>query len=136
MPNELPKLTFSQTYDLPRDYLWAHDADEEKNRSLYGKCAGIHGHNYQVEVVVEPQSSDPIPAGELDRLVTQHLLDAWDHRVLNELDDFRMSPQRRKDRPKAAGRLQEPLAASHLTLREVAVSETDRTRASRSSWVR
>ena len=131
MPNELPKLTFSQTYDFAAaHYLWAHDADEEKNRSLYGKCAGIHGHNYQVEVVVEPQSSDPIPAGELDRLVTQHLLDAWDHRVLNELDDFQdVPPSVERIAQKAAGRLQDPLAASNLTLREVAVSETDRTRA-------
>ena len=81
-------------------------------------------------MVVEPQSSNPIPAGELDRLVTQHLLDAWDHRVLNELDDFQDAPPSvERIAQKAAGRLQDPLAASNLTLREVAVSETDRTRA-------
>ena len=131
MPNELPKLTFSQTYDFAAaHYLWAHDADEDKNRALYGKCSGIHGHNYQVEVVVEPESSNPIPAGELDRLVTEHLLVPWDHRVLNDLDDFQdVPPSVERIAQKAAGRLQDPLAASNLRLREVAVSETDRTRA-------
>ena len=131
MPNELPKLTFSQTYDFAAaHYLWAHDADEEKNRDLYGKCSGIHGHNYQVEVVVEPQSSNPIPASELDRLVSEHLLEAWDHRVLNELDDFQdVPPSVERIAQKAAERLEDPLAAFDLTLREVAVSETDRTRA-------
>ena len=131
MPSESPKLTFSQTYDFAAaHYLWAHDADDKENRDLYGKCSGIHGHNYQVEVVVEPQSNNPIPSDTLDRLVTEHLLDAWDHRVLNDLDDFGdVPPSVERIAQKAANRLQEPLAGSNLTLREVSVSETDRTRA-------
>ena len=131
MHNELPNLTFSQTYDFAAaHYLWAHDADETKNRDLYGKCSGVHGHNYQVEVVVEPQSEDPIPSEMLDRLVTEHLLEAWDHRVLNDLEDFQdVPPSVERIAQKAAGRLQDPLAASSLTLREVSVCETDRTRA-------
>ena len=76
MPNVPPTLTFTQTYDFAAaHYLWAHDADEKENRSLYGKCSGIHGHNYQVEVVVEPQSNDPVPSDKLDHLVTEHLLE-------------------------------------------------------------
>lgn len=131
MPNVPPTLTFTQTYDFAAaHYLWAHDADEKENRSLYGKCSGIHGHNYQVEVVVEPQSNDPVPADKLDHLVTEHLLDAWDHQVLNELDDFQdVPPSVERIAQMAAARLVDPLAASNLKLREVSVSETDRTRA-------
>ncbi len=131
MPNEHPILTFSQTYDFAAaHYLWAHEANDEENRNLYGKCSGIHGHNYQVEIVVEPESNDPIPADKLDLLVTEHLLDKWDHRVLNDLEDFQdVPPSVERIAEKAAERLQAPLAASNLTLREVSVSETDRTRA-------
>ena len=131
MPNDPPALIFTQTYDFAAaHYLWAHEADEAKNRSIYGKCAGIHGHNYQVEVAVEPNSNDPIPSDKLDRLVTEHLLEAWDHRVLNELEDFQdVPPSVERIAQKAAERLVGPLAASDLTLREVSVSETDRTRA-------
>ena len=90
----------------------------------------LHGHNYQVEVVVEPQSNDPVPSDKLDHLVTEHLLDAWDHQVLNELDDFQdVPPSVERIAQMAAARLVDPLAASNLKLREVSVSETDRTRA-------
>ena len=131
MPHEPPTLTFSPTSDFAAaHYLWAHNADDAQNRDLYGKCSGIHGHNYQVEVVVEPQSNDPIPADKLDLLVTEHLLEAWDHRVLNDLDDFQdVPPSVERIAEKAAGRLVAPLAAANLRLREVSVSETDRTRA-------
>ena len=131
MSDTRPTLTYSQSYDFAAaHYLWAHEADEERNRELYGKCSGIHGHNYQVEVVVEPEAQNPIPSGLLDQVVNEHLLDAWDHRVLNDLEDFQdVPPSVERIAQKAADRLAAPLAACSLKLREVSVSETDRTRA-------
>ncbi|MAV55643.1 MAG: hypothetical protein CMJ28_06785 [Phycisphaerae bacterium] len=131
MPTTPLTLTFTQTYDFAAaHHLWANGADESRNRELYGKCAGIHGHNYQLEVVIEPSSTNPIPTETLDRVVKQHLLDVWDHRVLNELEDFQVVPPSvERIAQQAAIRLQGPLAACDLKLREISVSETDRTSA-------
>jgi len=66
---------------------------EEENRHVFGKCArpGGHGHNYQVEVVVEGQV-DPrvgmvLDRQELDRRVEERLLSRVDHRDLNQVVD-------------------------------------------------
>ncbi len=131
MTDAAPTLTFSQSYDFAAaHYLWAHGADEDRNQELYGKCSGVHGHNYQIEVVVEPEAHDPIPAALIDHVVTENLLKVWDHRVLNELEDFEdVPPSVERIAQKAADRLIGPLADCSLKLREVSVSETDRTRA-------
>ncbi len=63
---------------------------EEENWRTYGKCNNPygHGHNYVVEVTV----SGPVEAstgmvadlGELDRYVEREVLEAFDHKYLNE----------------------------------------------------
>jgi len=63
---------------------------EEENLRLYGKCANPfgHGHNYRVEVTL----SGPTDAAtgmianlaELDAFVGREVLDAFDHKNLNE----------------------------------------------------
>lgn len=63
---------------------------EEENQRVYGKCNNPygHGHNYVVEVSV---SGDVDPAtgmitnlGDLDRFVDREVVEAFDHRNLNE----------------------------------------------------
>ena len=63
---------------------------DEENVRLYGKCANPlgHGHNYLVEIRV---SGDVDPAtgmianlADLDGFVGREVLDAFDHRSLND----------------------------------------------------
>jgi 6-pyruvoyltetrahydropterin/6-carboxytetrahydropterin synthase len=63
---------------------------EEVNQRLYGKCANPHGHghNYVLEVTV----AGPVDAatgmvanlGELDAFVGREVVEAFDHKYLNE----------------------------------------------------
>jgi 6-pyruvoyltetrahydropterin/6-carboxytetrahydropterin synthase len=61
-------------------------------REVGGKCESLHGHNFTVEVAVESEALD-----ELGMLIdfrilktkTQAVLQALDHRYLNELPLFK-----------------------------------------------
>jgi 6-pyruvoyltetrahydropterin/6-carboxytetrahydropterin synthase len=68
----------------------------EANRELYGKCNSPygHGHNYVVEVAftgaVDPQTGMIANLGELDPFVEREVLEAFDHKYLNEeIAEFR-----------------------------------------------
>ena len=71
------------------------DWSEDRNRSVYGKCANPegHGHNYTLEVTVrgelDPESGHIVPIEHLDSVVRRRVLDALDHRFLNrEVPEF------------------------------------------------
>ncbi len=60
-------------------------------RDYAGKCAQLHGHNYNVEITVEGDKLDAvgmlIDFGEL-KAVCDQVLDRYDHAYLNELPEF------------------------------------------------
>ena len=69
---------------------------EEENRRVYGKCCNPygHGHNYVVEVTVagpvDPATGMVANLADLDAHVQREVLDAFDHRNLNEeIREFR-----------------------------------------------
>jgi len=63
---------------------------EEENLRLYGKCANPHGHghNYVLEVTVagpvDPATGMVANLGDLDPFVGREVLEAFDHKNLNE----------------------------------------------------
>jgi 6-pyruvoyltetrahydropterin/6-carboxytetrahydropterin synthase len=63
---------------------------EEENQRLYGKCSNPHGHghNYLVEVTVggpvDPATGMVANLGELDPFVEREVVEAFDHKYLNE----------------------------------------------------
>ena len=63
---------------------------EAENLRVYGKCNNPHGHghNYTIEVTlsgaVDPATGMVANLGDLDPFVQRHVLDAFDHRNLNE----------------------------------------------------
>lgn len=68
---------------------------EEENRRRFGRCSQVpgHGHNYRLTVRVagEPdvQSGFVVDLPALDRCVGERVLEAVDHRHLNEaLEEF------------------------------------------------
>jgi 6-pyruvoyltetrahydropterin/6-carboxytetrahydropterin synthase len=60
-------------------------------REYEGACSRLHGHNYQVEVVVARHSLDELGMamdfGELKRICDE-VIEGLDHRLLNDLEPF------------------------------------------------
>ena len=91
------KLSLTRRYRFAASHrLYSPKFSAEDNRRLYGKCANPygHGHNYVVEVTV----AGPVDSatgmianlGDLDPFVEKEVVEAFDHKYLNEeLADFR-----------------------------------------------
>jgi 6-pyruvoyltetrahydropterin/6-carboxytetrahydropterin synthase len=67
--------------------LWDPTRSEEDNRTLFGKCVNLHGHNYAVEVVVsgalDPSTGYVIDLKRLSDLIGREVIQDVDHRNLN-----------------------------------------------------
>jgi len=68
----------------------------EENQRIFGKCNNPHGHghNYTLEVTVrgevDSRSGFVMDLGELKEVLNREVLDAMDHRFLNEeVPEFR-----------------------------------------------
>jgi len=76
------RLTFAAAHVLRRD-----EWDDERNRAVFGACAGDHGHNYVLEVSAgggpDPETGMVVNLKDLDRLVRELVVDHVDHRHLN-----------------------------------------------------
>lgn len=69
----------------------------------YGKCAGMHGHTYKLEVTVARNDRQLIVNGssegmvmdftDLNRIVKEEIIDKVDHKILNEVFDFRTTSE-------------------------------------------
>jgi len=81
------RATFAAAHVLRRD-----DWGEERNREVFGGCAGDHGHNYVLEVTVagrvDPATGMVLNLKDLDRLIRDHVVDQVDHKHLNRDVDF------------------------------------------------
>lgn len=76
------RATFAAAHVLRRD-----EWDDERNRTVFGACAGDHGHNYVLEVAVrgEPDVATGMVVNlkDLDGLMRERVVDDLDHRHLN-----------------------------------------------------
>ena len=63
------------------------DWSEERNREVFGACAGEHGHNYVLEVGVagdpDPETGMVVNLKDLDALMRAAVVADVDHRHLN-----------------------------------------------------
>ena len=61
----------------------------EDNAGLYGACAGVHGHNYYLEITIagepDPVTGMILDLAQLDDLVQRKLLDQVDHHSLESV---------------------------------------------------
>jgi 6-pyruvoyltetrahydropterin/6-carboxytetrahydropterin synthase len=75
---------FSAAHVLAR-----RDWEEERNRTVYGKCANPtgHGHDYTLFVTVrgtpDPESGRLVRVADLDRIVRERVLSVLDGALLN-----------------------------------------------------
>jgi 6-pyruvoyltetrahydropterin/6-carboxytetrahydropterin synthase len=117
---------FAASHRLHNDKLSA-----EENRRLYGKCNSPygHGHNYMVEVTltgaVDPVTGMVANLGDLDPFVEGRVVDAFDHKYLNEeIPEFqRVVPTTENLAREIFHRLQ-PFPAA--TLERVRIEETSK----------
>ncbi len=83
------KETFSAAHKLSRT-----DWDEEKNKSVFGKCANPnwHGHNYNLSVTVKgevnPDTGFVANLSLVGQILKTKIIDKVDHRNLNLDVDF------------------------------------------------
>ena len=108
---------------------------DERNREVFGKCNNPsgHGHNYEVEVAVRA----PIDAQgrivrveELDRVVLREAIDKLDHKHLNvDVPQFaKLNPSVENIAKVVYEMLAAPVEALGVTLEEISVWETGKTR--------
>ena len=84
-------IVLERVYRFSASHLYRRpEWSEEENRRRFGRCANLpgHGHNYRLTVSVagepDPLTGFVVDLGELDRIVREQVLEALDHRHLNE----------------------------------------------------
>ena len=107
---------------------------EAQNQEIYGKCNNPfgHGHNYVLEIGVrgeiDPCTGCAVDVLRLDKLVREHVVDAFDHRYLNEeIPVFAtVVPTAENIGLETRRRLEEVWPANFPVLEKVRVQETKR----------
>ena len=98
-----------------------------------GKCRQVHGHNYKVIVTVRSKELDELGMVcdfYLVKKETRALLEEFDHKLINEHEDFKdRSPSSEHLAKYFFDRLQPKFDVNHHWLHSIAVWETDRTAA-------
>ncbi|WP_186441391.1 6-pyruvoyl trahydropterin synthase family protein [Desulfamplus magnetovallimortis] len=75
--------------------LWRSELSDDENHALYGKCSRFHGHTYRLRITV---SGTVGPDGmiinfeKLKKLVTDSIIERYDHAYLNELEEYQDLP--------------------------------------------
>lgn len=93
------KISLTRRYRFAASHrLHSPELSEAKNQRLYGKCNNPygHGHNYGLEVTltgpVNAETGMIANLAELDPFVEREVIEAFDHKYLNEeVAEFRSS---------------------------------------------
>jgi 6-pyruvoyltetrahydropterin/6-carboxytetrahydropterin synthase len=124
------------------DFAAAHrlhvaELPDDENRRIFGKCNNPsgHGHNYQVEPVVEVSLDGGAPAftlADLERLTDEVVIERFDHTHLNvDTEEFTpgtgLNPSVEHIAATCYRLLAPEIEAAGARLRSVTVWETDRT---------
>jgi 6-pyruvoyltetrahydropterin/6-carboxytetrahydropterin synthase len=85
------KLSLTRRYKFAASHrLNRANFSASENERIYGKCSNPygHGHNYSLEVTVsgavDPETGMVANLGELDPFVEREVVEAFDHKYLNE----------------------------------------------------
>ena len=72
--------------------LWNAKWSDEKNHEVFGACANLHGHNFELIVTVkgtpDPETGFVIDLKDLGTIIQQEIIDKVDHKYLNRDVDF------------------------------------------------
>ena len=123
------RATFSASH-----YYWNPAWSEERNESVFGKCANRngHGHNYTLEVTVtgkiDPVSGFVVDLKWLKDIIEEEVMAVYDHRHLNlEVPEFKNTiPTTENIAIAIWNRLDAPVSATGgATLDRIRIYETD-----------
>ena len=83
------RVQFSSSHRLYRP-----DWTPERNFEVFGNCAHLHGHNYELEVTVkgnpDPETGMIINLQELGKIIKDEIVSWVDHRDFNSvIDEFK-----------------------------------------------
>jgi 6-pyruvoyltetrahydropterin/6-carboxytetrahydropterin synthase len=79
----------TRIYDFSASHrLHSPKLSDQENRAIFGKCNNPsgHGHNYVLEVTLQGRPGPDgtlAPAGTIDAVVREQVVDRWDHKNLN-----------------------------------------------------
>tara|TARA_B000000475_G_C15868821_1_gene395406 strand:- start:97 stop:495 length:399 start_codon:yes stop_codon:yes gene_type:complete len=63
---------------------------EEDNEKVFGKCNGLHGHNYELFVTIsgdiKPHSGFIVDLKDLKKIIQEKIIDKLDHNYINDVD--------------------------------------------------
>lgn len=130
--DDMNRVLLSQQFNFAASHrLHADDLSDDDNRRIYGKCnnpAG-HGHNYLLEVTVATPIDDAIPLPTLEQVVDENVMDALDHKNLNQdVPAFKgIVPSTEHVAKFCFDALVTPLGKHNAELRHVEVWETEKT---------
>ncbi len=108
----------------------SHFAAAHQLKMVAEKCENLHGHNWKIEICVRGKKLNKagvlIDFGELKSYVSK-IMDALDHKFLNELDPFDDStpPSSENVAKYIADQLRELLGATGLTVSSVTAWESE-----------
>ena len=91
-------------------------------------CGRVHGHNYRAEATAEAEilTKGMVVDFALLREKLKEAVQEWDHRLLNETEDFRsLPPTAEAIARRLYEKLDAHLPAGRYRLREVKIWETD-----------
>lgn len=83
----LEMVTYTERFEFAAMHkLWNEKFDKKTNFGLFGKCANPtgHGHNYAIEVVVEPPKTKMGWLDGFEIAVKENFIDIVDHKNLNQ----------------------------------------------------
>ncbi len=103
-------------------------------RGYCGECESLHGHNWKVEVTAQAGQLDDIGLA-LDfrtlKAAAREVVALLDHKYINEVEPFdRINPSSENMARFIFERIEERIADHRVRLQEVAVWESDTSRAS------
>ena len=85
----MPRVELTRAYHFSAGHRLSTPAlSPAQNAELYGPCHRPHGHNYYVEVTLagtpDPETGMAVDLGHVDDVVARTVLDAVDHRTLED----------------------------------------------------
>jgi len=124
----MPQITVTRRYRFCAAHrLHTDHLTPEQNRAAFGKCNNPngHGHNYVVLVTVRSDGNrESFPLNQLDRVVEETIVRRFDHRDLNQDQEFTAATTTGENLVKLIWDLLAPKIIPAGSLEKVGVIET------------
>ncbi len=85
----MPSISLYSSYDICAAHrLYNKKWSAAKNKSVYGMCTNLHGHQYKLEILIEgnlnPETGMLLNGFTVDSIVKKKVLSRIDHKYIND----------------------------------------------------